>query len=37
LQDFGALYDRLETLTDVEPSDLVSGDEVITRGNVGAL
>jgi phenylalanine-4-hydroxylase len=33
-QDFGALYDRLETLPDVEPSDLVSGDEVITRGTL---
>jgi len=31
-QDFGALYDRLETLPVVEPNNLVSGDEVITRG-----
>jgi phenylalanine-4-hydroxylase len=30
-QDFGTLYDRLETLPDIEPPELATGDEVITR------
>jgi phenylalanine-4-hydroxylase len=33
-QDFGALYDRLETLPDIEPGDLVSGDDVIAKGTL---
>jgi phenylalanine-4-hydroxylase len=33
-QDFGALYDRLEILPDIEPSDLVAGDKVITKGSL---
>jgi phenylalanine-4-hydroxylase len=33
-QDFGALYDRMETLPDLEPTELVAGDEVMTRGTL---
>jgi phenylalanine-4-hydroxylase len=33
-QDFGALYDRLETLHEIEPSELVPDDEVINRGDL---
>ena len=33
-QDFGRLYDRLETLPDIEPTELVAGDEVITKGTL---
>jgi phenylalanine-4-hydroxylase len=33
-QDFGTLYDRLGTLPDIEPSDLASGDDVISKGTL---
>jgi phenylalanine-4-hydroxylase len=33
-QDFGALYDRMETLQEFEPSELVPDDEVINRGTL---
>ena len=33
-QDFGTLYERLKTVSDIEPRELVAGDEVITRGTL---
>ena len=33
-QDFGRLYDRMETLPDIEPTKLVADDEVITKGTL---
>jgi phenylalanine-4-hydroxylase len=33
-QDFGPLYERLETLPDIEPRELVEGDKVISRGTL---
>jgi phenylalanine-4-hydroxylase len=33
-QDFGSLYERLKTVSDIEPRELVAGDEVITRGTL---
>jgi phenylalanine-4-hydroxylase len=33
-QNFGTLYDRLETLPDIEPSDSASGDDVISKGTL---
>ncbi len=34
-QDFATLYERLEILPDIEASELVADDEVITRGSLG--
>jgi phenylalanine-4-hydroxylase len=33
-QDFAPLYERLATATDIEPSELTEGDEVLTRGTL---
>lgn len=33
-QDFGAIYDRLETATDLAPGEIDPGDEVISRGTM---
>jgi phenylalanine-4-hydroxylase len=33
-QDFGTLYDRIETLPDIEPSEILPDDDVITRGTL---
>ena len=33
-QDFAMLYERLEALPDIEPRELVVGDEVITTGTL---
>jgi phenylalanine-4-hydroxylase len=34
-EDFGPLYERLAAATDIEPFELVDGDEVLTRGTFG--
>jgi phenylalanine-4-hydroxylase len=34
-QDFGPLYGRLVAATDIEPFELIEGDEVLTRGTLG--
>jgi phenylalanine-4-hydroxylase len=31
-QDFAPLYGRLAVATDIEPFELIEGDEVLTRG-----
>jgi phenylalanine-4-hydroxylase len=33
-QDFGTVYERLATATDIEPFELIEGDEVLTRGTL---
>jgi phenylalanine-4-hydroxylase len=33
-QDFGPLYERLAAATDIEPFELIEGDEVLTRGTL---
>jgi phenylalanine-4-hydroxylase len=33
-QNFGPLYERLATATDLEPFELIEGDEVLTRGTL---
>jgi phenylalanine-4-hydroxylase len=33
-QDFGPVYERLATAADIEPFELIGGDEVLTRGNL---
>jgi phenylalanine-4-hydroxylase len=33
-QDFGPLYERLAATTDIEPPELIDGDEVLTRGTL---
>ncbi|HEU0221462.1 MAG TPA: phenylalanine 4-monooxygenase [Paracoccaceae bacterium] len=33
-QDFGPLYERLATATDIEPHQLVPGDRIVTRGSL---
>jgi phenylalanine-4-hydroxylase len=33
-QDFGALYRRLASASDIEPHELIDGDRVITRGTL---
>jgi phenylalanine-4-hydroxylase len=33
-EDFGPLYERLAAATDIEPFELVEGDEVLTRGTL---
>jgi phenylalanine-4-hydroxylase len=33
-RDFGPVYERLGTATDIEPFELVEGDEVLTRGTL---
>lgn len=33
-QDFGAIYDRLETATDLAPGEIAPGDAVISRGTM---
>jgi phenylalanine-4-hydroxylase len=33
-QDFGPLYERLAAAADIEPFELVEGDEVLTRGTL---
>ena len=33
-QDFALLYERLAAATDIEPFELVEGDEVLTRGTL---
>ena len=32
-QDFGPVYERLATASDIEPFELTDGDKVLTRGN----
>jgi phenylalanine-4-hydroxylase len=36
-QDFGEVYEQLATATDIEPFELVDGDEVLTRGTQAHL
>jgi phenylalanine-4-hydroxylase len=36
-QDFGPVYDELATASDIEPFELVDGDEVLTRGTQAHL
>jgi phenylalanine-4-hydroxylase len=36
-QDFGPVYERLATASDIEPFELVDGDEVLTRGTQAYL
>jgi phenylalanine-4-hydroxylase len=33
-RDFGPVYERIGTATDIEPFELVEGDEVVTRGTL---
>jgi phenylalanine-4-hydroxylase len=33
-QDFGALYERLATASDIEADELIAGDKIITRGTL---
>jgi phenylalanine-4-hydroxylase len=33
-EDFGPLYERLAAATDIEPFELIEGDEVLTRGTL---
>jgi phenylalanine-4-hydroxylase len=33
-QDFGPLYEHLAATTDIEPSQLINGDQVLTRGTL---
>jgi phenylalanine-4-hydroxylase len=33
-QDFGTVYERLAAATDIEPFELIEGDEVLTRGTL---
>ena len=33
-QDFGALYDRLRTATDIEAHELLDGDDVLSKGTL---
>jgi phenylalanine-4-hydroxylase len=33
-QDFGPLYELLAATTDIEPFELIEGDEVLTRGTL---
>ena len=33
-QDFGPLYQRLAAATDIEPFELIEGDDVLTRGTL---
>jgi phenylalanine-4-hydroxylase len=33
-QDFAPLYERLAGATDIEPLELIEGDEVLTRGTL---
>ena len=33
-QDFGPIYERIRTATDIEPHELIAGDEVLTRGTL---
>lgn len=34
-QDFGPLYERMKTRSDIAPDQLIEGDEVVTRGTLG--
>jgi len=33
-RDFGPLYERLATATDIEPFELIEGDDVLTDGTL---
>jgi phenylalanine-4-hydroxylase len=33
-QDFAPLYERVSAASDIEPSELIEGDEVLTRGTL---
>jgi phenylalanine-4-hydroxylase len=36
-QDFGTVYERLAAATDIEPFELIEGDEVLTRGTLACF
>ena len=33
-QDFGPIYERIRTATDIEAHELIDSDEVLTRGTL---
>ena len=33
-QDFGPIYQRLGTVSEIEPDEILAGDDVVTRGTL---